>query len=164
MANRKSGAATLRDVLVCIVLLAAILLAGIVIYRWTTSTLIPATPGSKELIDYTNVVVILLTTVTVLFTVAALALALLGAVGVRNMKRSAEEYARNNVATEIDRAFDQGGAAYDEIRKQFQDPDHAMHRWLRNEIERQVKEQAALYGVPQADVDEDDPADEGAVT
>jgi len=164
MTEKNSGAATTRDVLLCISLLAAILLAGVVIYRWTTATLIPATPGSKALIDYTNVVVILLTTVTVLFTVAALALALLGAVGVRNMKRSAEEYARNNVSVEIDRAFDQGGAAYDEIRKQFQDPDHSMHRWLRNEIERQVKEQIALYGGPESNVDEDDPADEGAVT
>ena len=43
--------------------------------------------GSRSVaIDYTNLVVILLTTVTVLFTVCALALAVLGIIGFRSLK------------------------------------------------------------------------------
>lgn len=164
--DNKSSLVPLKNALLCILLVAILIFVGAVTYRWTSSTLIPATPGSKVIIDYTNVVVILLTTVTVLFTVAALALALIAAVGVRNMRRGAEQYARSSIASEIDRAFDQGGLAYVEIQRQFEDPANPIHQWLRNEIGREITDQLSLvgHGGGAGEPDEDDPKDEGLVT
>jgi hypothetical protein len=161
--NRKNGA---RDWLILLLLLALLILVGVVAYGWLTAAITPAAVGAKAIIDYANFTVILLTTVTVLFTIAAVLLAAGSIMGFRTMRRGAAEYARRSVATEIDRAFEQGGAAYDEIRRQFQDPEHPLHEWLRNEIGRQITEQLALYDIAGSggEPDEEDPRDEGQVT
>lgn len=140
-----------------------LVLLAIVTYQVTYSTLLPDASRQLQIVDYTNVVVILLTTVTVLFTVAAIALALAGIWGFRNIKEAAAEYARRSVALEIGKAFQPGGAAYEHIRKEFQDPDAPLNSWLRNEISRQVTETLALYPA-ELDIDESDPKDEGEVS
>jgi len=143
--------------------LAALLLLGFIAYRIAYSTLATDPSGHLQIVDYTNIVVILLTTVTVLFTVAAIALGLAGIWGFRNIKEAAGEYARQSVSREIGNAFEPGGAAYEEIRREFQNDYAPLNRWLRHQIRREVTESLAFYR-PGLDVDESDPTDEGDVS
>ena len=159
--------AATKDWLVVAALIAFLVLMAIISFRWLTGAVAPAAPDATRIVDYTNFTVILLTTVTVVFTIAAVLLAAGSIMGFRTMRRGASDYARRGVAREIDRAFEQGGAAYEEIRRQFTDPTQPLHLLLRHEIGRQLTEQLSLYNIASSadsPPDEEDPADEGQVS
>ncbi len=121
-------------------------------------------PDGTVAVDYVNIVVILLTTVTVLFTIAALALAVLAFYGYRNIQKDAANAAEKAIESKLNEkirtSFKVGGAAFEEIKSEITADNGALGNWLRNEIEREVTEQLA-YPRPSIGVDEDDPSDEG---
>jgi hypothetical protein len=120
-------------------------------------------------IDYTNFVVILLTTVTVIFSVCALVLAILGIVGFRSLKKEAGKFASQQALAEIAAAFDEGGRAQLQIRKEFTDPDGHLKKWAEGRIRKEVIELLPLItdrlsrNPPDLGLDEDAPTDEGDV-
>lgn len=89
-------------------------------------------------IDYTNLVVILLTTVTVLFTVCALALAVLGIIGFRSLKKDAGRFASEQALSAISSSFDEGGQALAKIQDEFTKEDGHLKKWAEGRIRREV--------------------------
>jgi len=142
-----------------------ILIAGVFVclsvisYKLTFSSLGTVRSNTIEAIDYTNVVVILLTTVTILFTVFALILAILGVWGFHNIKIDAGKFAQNSAIEAIRDAFDENGEALKQIQQEFQN-EGPLREWVRRQIRSEVTEQLALYS-PDEITDEDDPKDEG---
>ncbi|MEB3416849.1 hypothetical protein VCJ71_12325 [Alteriqipengyuania sp. WL0013] len=134
--------------------------AAALAYALARSGLNHVVPNGNVLVDYVNVVVILLTTVTVFFTVAAIALAILGIWGFRNIKSDAAKSAEDSVKITMKDAFEPNGVAYNEIREEIIDESGPLGKWLRQEIQRQVTEQLTVRRA-QLVVDEDDATDEG---
>jgi hypothetical protein len=127
----------------------------------------PASPSSTG-VDYTNFVVVLLTTVTVIFSVCALVLAVLGIAGFRNLKREAGKFASQQALAEIAAAFDEGGRAQLQIRKEFTDEDGHLKKWAEARIRKEVIELLPLITdrllkSAGSGVDDDAPTDEGDV-
>lgn len=91
-------------------------------------------------IDYTNAVVILLTTVTVIFSVCAVALAVLGVFGFRNLKRDAGRFASREALREIGTAFEEGGVALAQIELEFTREDGHLKRWVDRRLRQEVIE------------------------
>lgn len=125
----------------------------------------PTPPG----IDYTNVVVILLTTVTVIFSVCALALAVLAVVGFRSLKRDAGKFASQQALIEITAAFNEGGRAHDQIQEEFSKEDGHLKKWAARRIRQEVIALLPLVmdrlpeGRANLGLDEDAATDEGEV-
>jgi hypothetical protein len=120
-------------------------------------------------IDYTNFVVILLTTVTVIFSVCALVLAVLGVVGFRSLKREAGKFASQQALLEIASAFSEGGRAHTQVQAEFTREDGHLKRWVERRIRGEVIALLPLVigrlskdGLSEA-LDEDAPTDEGDV-
>lgn len=129
-------------------------------YALAKSGLSQTLPDGDALVDYVSVVVILLTTVTVFFTVAAIALAILGIWGFKNIKSDAAKTAEQSVKSTMKDAFEPNGLAYNEIRDEIIDKSGPLGKWLRQEIQRQVTEQLTVRRAELA-VDEEDATDEG---
>lgn len=91
-------------------------------------------------IDYNNVVVVLLTTVTVIFSVFAIALGLLGAVGFQNLKKDAGKHAETQALNEITKAFSPDGVAIDRISEEFSRDDGHLKPWMMKRIRIEVIE------------------------
>lgn len=119
-------------------------------------------------IDYTNVVVILLTTVTVIFSVCALALAVLGVMGFRSLKKEAGKFASEKALSEISSAFSEGGRANLQIQEEFTREDGHLKKWVERRIRQEVIALLPLVidrlkDKPDLGLDEDAPTDEGEV-
>jgi hypothetical protein len=126
--------------------------------------------SSREVaIDYTNLVVILLTTVTVLFTVCALALAVLGIIGFRSLKKDAGRFASEQALSAISSSFDEGGPALAKIQDEFTKEDGHLKKWTQGRIRREVIALLPLVidrlpgNVTGLGIDEDAATDEGQV-
>lgn len=141
----------------------------VIAYKLTGEQLTPAGNAREVKIDYTNIVVILLTTITVFFTVCALALATLEVIGFRSLKRDAGRFASQQALSAISSSFDEGGQALAKIQDEFTKEDGHLKKWAEGRIRREVIEllplvidrlpsSAAGYGL-----DEDAPTDEGQV-
>lgn len=121
-------------------------------------------PNSAQNVNYVDVVTILLTTVTVVFTVAALALTLVGVWGFKTLVDDAKKYAAKTADEEVQRtiqsAFDSDGIFSQGMANELRTGSGPFAEWLRAAVEREVTYQMALSnrGEP---VDEDDPSDEG---
>ena len=136
---------------------------AVVAYNISFSSLETTTNSGLKSVDYTNIVVILLTTVTILFTVAAIFLALLAVLGFNNIKVEAGKFAKTSAIDEIKLAFQEDGEALKQIQRELQN-EGPLRDWIRRQIGIDVTEQLALYSSIQstsAAIDEDDPADEG---
>ncbi|MBA4046357.1 MAG: hypothetical protein C0471_18360 [Erythrobacter sp.] len=121
-------------------------------------------PNSGQTINYTDLVTILLTTVTVIFAIAAAALTLIGVWGFRNIKKDAGKYAANEADKEITKviqsALQPGGTFMETLGQEIQGGEGPFGQWLRVQIERQVTEQLGPLRASLV-VDESDPSDEG---
>ena len=129
-------------------------------YKLTFGALRPSA-RLPEGIDYTNIVVILLTTVTVVFSVCALALGVLGVVGFQSLRKEAGKFASQRALAEISTAFNEGGSAHIQIQSEFTREDGHLKRWVERRIRQEVI--ALLPLVIDRLKDDDDPTDEGQV-
>lgn len=148
--------------------LIGVLALSVIAYKLTYGVLRSPSANPEAGIDYTNVVVILLTTVTVIFSVCALALAILAVVGFRSLKRDAGKYASQQALSEISAAFNEGGRAHDQIQREFTEEDGHLKRWVARQIRSEVISLLPLVIDRLKDsadlgVDDDAPTDEGEV-
>lgn len=107
-------------------------------------------------IDYNYFVTILLTTVTVVFSVAAIALGVIGAIGFNNLKNEAAKYAQEEAIKEIKKSFAKNGAALTYIDTEFQRDDGHLRQWM---IERVRKEVVILMPLVAARLESPRPSD-----
>lgn len=112
---------------------------AVIAYNMTSNASERFSAATGEKIDYTNVVVILLTTVTVIFSVCAIALAILGVVGFNNLKRDAIRLASQKASAEIESAFLEGGSALTHIENEMTRDGH-LKEWLNTRIKNYVFE------------------------
>jgi hypothetical protein len=119
---------------------------------------------ADKTISYTDVVVLLLTTVTVIFAVAATALTLVGVWGFKNLIEDASKYAAKAADVEIgrtiQRAFESDGIFAEGMANEVREGNGPFAEWLRAEVQRQVREQMAFTRL-EVPIDENDPSDEG---
>lgn len=122
---------------------------------------------STVAVDYNVILTVLLTTVTVIFTVCAIVLAILGIFGFRNLKREAGRFAEVQALAEISKAFGPTGSGTVRI-------EHEMHRsdgHHRQFVEQKIRtEVIALFPLIADRINAealnlaiDDPTDEGDV-
>ncbi|MBB3956259.1 hypothetical protein [Novosphingobium sediminicola] len=86
-------------------------------------------------VDYNAILTVLLTTVTVIFTVCAIILTVLGIFGFRNLKRDAGRYAEAQALAEIGKAFGPKGSGTIRIEQEMQS-ENGHHRQF---VERRVR-------------------------
>lgn len=96
----------------------------------------PSSTGVET--DYEEIVVVLLTTVTVLFTVAALILGVLAYLGPRTIRREAHKIAETAVLNSIDEAMKPKGRTAKLLAARFPPNDGPVKDWMEQRIERQV--------------------------
>ena len=90
---------------------------------------------SSVIVDYNGILTVLLTTVTVIFTVCAIVLAVLGIFGFRNLKRDAGQYAEAQALSEIAKAFGPNGSGTVRIAQEMQS-ENGHHRQF---VERRIR-------------------------
>jgi hypothetical protein len=143
---------------ICLVVIAYNLVSGVVLE-------VPATANPK--LDFVNVAIILLTTVTVIFSVCALILGLLGVIGFQKLRREAGNFAVVKTIEEIEKSFEAEGAASLRIEKEFQDEDSYLRKLVERRVRAEVYELAPLFAVlNRKDADQEamakgEPTDEG---
>lgn len=149
-----------------------LILAGIVglatfLFVMISFLLRPGDPKAGQAINYVDAVTLLLATVTVIFTIAAVALTVIGVWGFRSIKRDAIKYASEAADKEITKtinsALQPSGSFMKLLREEIQRDDSPFGQWLRNEIQRSVKEQIGPIRASLA-IDEEDDRDEGVQT
>lgn len=97
---------------------------------------VPANSAIKT--SYEDIVVILLTTVTVIFTVSALVMSVLGFLGPRAIKREAAKFAERAVLQSVDDALKSDGKAIKLLEERFPPHDGPIKTWLEDRINQQV--------------------------
>lgn len=93
---------------------------------------------AKILVDYNTVTIVLLTTVTVVFSFAAIVLAVLGYVGYNNLINEAGRKAEQRVLDEIDEIFGASGSASEWLESQIQKPGGEYRKFLESQIRSSV--------------------------
>ena len=142
---------------------------SLVAYKLNAGNFVRSDNAHQSAIDYTNMVVILLTTVTVIFSVCALALAVLGVIGFRSLKKEAGKYAAQQALSAISSSFDEGGRALKKIEEEFTREDGHLKRWAERRIRHEVIALLPLVvdrltsNRAELGLDENAPTDEGAV-
>ena len=133
-------------------------------------TLLSAAPqGGAVATDYEGIVVILLTTVTVIFAISALVIGILALMGPKAIQREAGRYAEKAVIKSIDQALQPNGRATKILEDRFPPNEGPIKTWIEERIERQVIALLPLIldridlksGV--GPLDPDEPDDEGTV-
>jgi hypothetical protein len=131
--------------------------------------LTPVPIGFNVETSYENIVVVLLTTVTVIFTVAALVIGVLAFLGPRALKREATKFAENAVLKSIEDAMKPEGLAAKLLEASFPPKEGPLKAWMEQRIDRQVISLLPLI-IDRIDlksdigpVDPDAPDDEGVV-
>lgn len=122
---------------------------------------------SAVVVDYNAILTVLLTTVTVIFTVCAILLAVLGIFGFRNLKRDAGRYAESQALAEIEKAFGPTGSGTARIEEQMQSEDGHHRQFVERRIRAEVISLFPLIAERiNADarrLDMDEPTDQGDV-
>lgn len=142
---------------------------SILAFRSVYDLLMVSPNGKAPVVDYINIVIILLTTVTVIFSVAAIAMAILGFVGYRNLKQSAGRFAERQALLGIEEAFAEDGAAISHIEAEFQRDDGHFKPWMQSRIRVEVVELLPLImdrmssRAPEDGMAAGQPTDEGDV-
>jgi hypothetical protein len=147
----------------------AIAILALIAYNLTSGVIERVQGTAPARIDYTNIVVILLTTVTVIFSVCALALAVLAVISFRGLKREAGKFASQQAANAITSSFNEGGKAHQQIQEEFTREDGHLKKWVERRIRQEVIELLPLVadrlggGKDASALDEGTPTDEGQV-
>lgn len=122
-------------------------------------------------IDYNQILVLLLTTVTVVFAFVAVILTIFGIVGYRNLVARARRHAEDQVKKKIDAAFKDGGIGIERIDNAINDEDSEVRPWIEERIRAEVIEMMPFFVDRILNPVEDDhamaenePTDEGEVT
>lgn len=102
--------------------------------------LVPIGSAQKPVVDYVNVVVILLAAVTVILTIFAILMAVLGFFGFDELKRRAAKYAETAADKKIDEKFSNEGFVQSRIDAMFLDPTQEFRGWLEQRIQISVIE------------------------
>lgn len=127
-------------------------------------TVVPS--KSAVAVDFNAILTVLLTTVSVIFTVCAILLAVLGIFGFRNLKRDAGRYAESQALAEISRAFDPTGKGIKRIEEMVRE-DSQLRQYIEKTIRAEVISLLPLIADRfNADGDRmapDEPTDEGNV-
>lgn len=89
-------------------------------------------------VDFNTILTVLLTTVSVIFTVCAILLAVLGIFGFRNLKREAGRYAEAQAMAEISRAFGPNGKGTKFIEEEMLKKDGKYRAFAEKIIRSQV--------------------------
>lgn len=110
----------------------------IIAYYAVFSLLHGAPSKSAVVVDYNGILTVLLTTVTVIFTVCAIVLAVLGIFGFRNLKRDAGRYAETQALSEIAKAFGPTGSGTKRIEEQMQSEDGHHRQFVEKTIRAEV--------------------------
>lgn len=143
---------------ISLVVIAYSLISGVILE-------VPSTTSPK--LDFVNVAIILLTTVTVIFSVCALILGLLGVIGFDKLRKEAGRFASERTLQEIERSFEEDGAASLRIEQEFQDEDSYLRRLVEKRVKAEVYELAPLFAALNKQDDNNDgmadgePTDEG---
>jgi hypothetical protein len=110
----------------------------IIAYYAVFSLLHAAPSKSAVVVDYNAILTVLLTTVTVIFTVCAIVLAILGIFGFRNLKRDAGRYAEAQALAEIAKAFGPTGSGTSRIEEEMQSEDGHHRQFVEKRIRAEV--------------------------
>lgn len=97
----------------------------------------PPSSGTSP-VDFSIVLTVLLTTVTVIFTVCAIVLAVLGFFGFRNLKREAGRFAEAQALAKIEQAFSAQGTAIAHIEEIMKKEDGAHRRFVERTVRAEV--------------------------
>ena len=124
--------------------LAAISLV-VIAYSLISGVILEVPSATTPKLDFVNVAIILLTTVTVIFSVCALILGLLGVIGFDKLRKEAGRFASERTLQEIERSFEEDGAASLRIEKEFQDEDSYLRRLVEKRVKAEVYELAPLF-------------------
>lgn len=102
------------------------------------SLLRTAPAGSPVAVDFNAILTVLLTTVSVIFTVCAILLAVLGVVGFRNLKRDAGKFAETQALSEIAKAFGPNGSGTSRIEQELSKEDGHHRKFVEQRIRIEV--------------------------
>ena len=131
------------------------------------SLLITAPSKSAVAVDFNAILTVLLTTVSVIFTVCAIVLAVLGLIGFRNLKRDAGKFAETQALLEIAKAFGPSGSGTNRIEQHMLEENGSHRQFVEKRIRLEVISLLPLIaGRINADalrLSLDDPTDEGDV-
>lgn len=139
----------------------------IIAYNALYNLLTVAPSKGAVAVDFNAIMTVLLTTVSVIFTVSAIILAVLGIFGFRNLKRDAGRFAEAQALAEISRAFAQNGKGTLRIEQEMQS-ENGHHRQL---VEKRIRAEvisllpliADRINVEALRISIDDPTDEGDI-
>ena len=143
-------------------------LAVCVIAYYAVYSLLNYAPSERAAaVDFNTILTVLLTTVTVIFTVCAIVLAILGIFGFRNLKRDAGRFAETQALAEIGRAFGPTGSGTIRIEQEMQ-AENGHHRQF---VEKRIRAEvisllpliAGRINVDALNMAIDEPTDEGDV-
>lgn len=119
--------------------LLAVIAIGIAILAFNAIYgLLHAVPARNVETSYEEIVVVLLTTVTVIFTVSALGIGILTFLGPRALRREAGKYAEKAVLRSIEDALKPQGEATKLLESRFPPNDGPIKVWIEERVERQV--------------------------
>lgn len=102
------------------------------------SLLIMAPSKNAVAVDFNAILTVLLTTVSVIFTVCAIVLAVLGLIGFRNLKRDAGRFAETQALAEITRAFGPSGSGTNRIEQHMLDENGHHRQFVEKRIRHEV--------------------------
>lgn len=140
---------------------------GIIAYSLMSSVVLEVPSTENPKLDFVNITIILLTTVTVIFSVCALILGLLGVIGFDKLRKEAGRFASERTLQEIEKSFEEEGAASLRIEQEFQDEGSYLRRLVEKRVKAEVYELAPLFAALNRQEDnpegyaEDEPTDEG---
>lgn len=100
---------------------------------------------NKPQIDYSDVIVLLLTIVTVIFGFVATIMAIMGFVGYRNFIANARRHAESEVKKSIELAFKESGVGIQAIDTAIGSDDGDLRKWLEQRVRTEVIEMIPFF-------------------
>ena len=142
--------------------------AACVIAYYAIYSLLNGAPSKAAVeVDYNTILTVLLTTVTVIFTVCAIVIAVLGIFGFRNLKKDAGRFAESQALAEIAKAFGPKGSGTIRIEQELQNEDGHHRQFVERRIRAEVISLLPLIAnrinAEALNLALDDPTDEGTV-
>lgn len=139
-----------------------------IIAYFSIYSLLTAAPSKGQVaVDFNSILTVLLTTVSVIFTVCAIVLAVLGIFGFQNLKRDAGRFAETQALAEIAKAFGPAGSGTICIEQAMQDENGHHRQYIEKRIRSEVISLLPLIAdrinSDALRLSIDDPTDEGDV-
>jgi heme/copper-type cytochrome/quinol oxidase subunit 2 len=117
-------------------------IAVCILAYFAVHSLLKGVPSKSAVeVDFNTILSVLLTTITIFFTVCAIVLAVLGIFGWRNLKRDAGRFAEAQALAEIARAFGPEGKGTSRIAQEMQS-EHGHHRQF---VEKRIRAEVLSF-------------------